>query len=188
MRSVRTVAAFLGLFICGLYAEQTVPRPSPEFVINYPGGKQALLSQYKGKVVLLAIIFTTCPHCQATCQMISKLNTELGPKGFQPLAVAVNPMSLMLVNDFVRDFHVNFPVGASERDPALSYLQINGADRWVVPQIVLIDRKGVIRAQTPPLGDEKMQEENHLRQLIENLLHEGTPTSKRSGGAKRRPS
>jgi peroxiredoxin len=186
MRSVRTVAALLGLSICALFAEQTVPRPSPEFVINYPGGKQALLSQYKGKVVLLAFIFTTCPHCQVTCQLVSKLNTELGAKGFQPLAVAVNPMALMLVNDFVRDFHTNFPVGASETAPALSFMQISGADRWVVPQVVLIDRKGVIRAQTPPQGDEKMQEENHLRQQIENLLHEGAPTSKRAATPKKR--
>jgi peroxiredoxin len=188
MRSVRTVAAFLGLSICALFAEQTVPRPSPEFVINYPGGKQALLSQYKGKVVLLAFIFTTCPHCQVTSQLVSKLNTEYAAKGFQPLAVAVNPMALMLVNDFVRDFHTNFPVGASETGPALSFLQISGADRWVVPQVVLIDRKGVIRAQTPPQGDEKLQEETYLRQQIESLLREGTPTSKRSAAPKKRQS
>ncbi len=190
MRSVRTVAALLSLSICTLFAEQTVPRPASEFVINYPGGKQALLSQYKGKVVLLAFIFTTCPHCQVTCQMLSKLNTELGPKGFQPLAVAVNPMALMLVNDFVRDFKTNFPIGASETAPALTFLQISGADRWVVPQVLLIDKKGVIRAQTPPQGDEKLQEENNLRQQIESLLHESTSTSKRSGAtaAKKRPS
>lgn len=188
MRSLRSVAIVLGLSICTLFAEQTVPRPSPEFVINYPGGKQALLSQYKGKVVLLAFIFTTCPHCQATCQMVSKLSTEYGPKGFQPLAVAVNPMALMLVNDFVRDFHTNFPVGASETAPALNFLQISGADRWVVPQVLLIDRKGVIRAQTPPGGDEKMQEEHNLRQQIETLLHEGTPTSKRSAAPRKRQS
>ena len=187
MRSVRAIAAFLGLSLCALFAEQTVPRPSPEFVITYPGGKQALLSQYKGKVVLLAFIFTTCPHCQATCQMISKLNTELGPKGFQPLAVAVNPMAVMLVNDFVRDFRTNFPVGASEQSPALNYLQVSGADRWVVPQIVLIDRKGVIRAQTPPQGDEKLQDENNLRQQIEKLLGESTSSSKHTGSGKKRP-
>ena len=119
MRSFRALALFLGLSAAGALFAQTVPRPSPEFVINYPGGKQALLSKYRGKVVLLEFIFTTCPHCQATSQMISKLNTELGSKGFQPLAVAVNPMALMLVSDFVRDYHINFPVGASERDPAL---------------------------------------------------------------------
>jgi peroxiredoxin len=187
MRSVRTLAVFLGICLSAVFAEQIVPRQSPEFVINYPGGKQALLSNYKGKVVVLAFIFTTCPHCQATCQMLSKLNTELGPKGFQPLAVAVNPMAQMLVADFTRDYHVSFPVGASERDPALNYLQINGAERWVVPQLVVIDRKGVIRKQTSPLGDEKMQEENNLRQQIESLLQESSTTTKRTAAPKKRP-
>ncbi len=164
---------------------QTVPRASPEFVINYPGGKQQLLSKYRGKVVLLEFIFTTCPHCQVMSQMISKMKTEIGSKDFQPLAVAVNPMAIMQVPDFVNNFRVNFPVGASERDPALTYLQINGADRWVVPQVLLIDKKGVIRAQTPPSGDEKMQEEGSLRTQIENLLHEGTTTKRASATHKR---
>jgi peroxiredoxin len=186
MRSARTLAVFLSICLSAVFAEQIVPRQSPEFVIDYPGGKQALLSNYKGKVVVLAFIQTTCPHCQATCQMLSKLNTELGAKGFQPLAVAVNAMALMLVNDFTRDYKVNFPVGASERDPMLNYVQINGAERWVVPQLVLIDRKGIIRKQTPPLGDEKMQEENSLRQQIESLLQESS-TTKRAGAPKKRP-
>jgi peroxiredoxin len=178
MRIARATAVFLGLSMSAVFAASAVPRPSPEFVISYPGGKQALLSNYRGKVVLLEFIFTTCPHCQVTSQMISKLYTELGPRGFQPLAVAVNPMAMLLVPDFIRDFHINFPVGASERDPALNYLQINGAERWVVPQVVLIDRKGVVRMQTPPLGDEKLQNEQFLRTEIEKLLGE-------AGAAKR---
>jgi len=187
MRSARSIAVFLGLTATGLLAEPPIPRLSPEFVINYPGGKQALLSNYKGKVVVLTFIFTTCPHCQAECQMLSKLNSELGPKGFQPLAVAVNPMSLMLVPDFVRDYRTNFPVGASEQGPALSYLQVSMVERWVVPQIVLIDRKGMIRAQSAPLGTEKLQEEAYLRQQIETLLHEEAPVTKRTAPVKKRP-
>ncbi len=185
MTSVRALAVVLGLSISAAFAA-TVPRPSSELVFNYPGGKQALLSQYKGKVVLLAVIYTTCPHCQATCQMLSKLNTELGPKGFQPLALAINDMSLMLVSDFARNFHVNFPVGASERPPALTYLQIDPANLWYVPQIVLIDRKGVIRAQSPPKGDEKLQDENYLRTQIEALLQEGSSTSRHKPVAPKR--
>jgi thiol-disulfide isomerase/thioredoxin len=187
MRRLAALAVILGLSLTA-FAAAPLPRPSPEFVINYPGGKQALLSSYKGKVVALLFIFTTCPHCQVTCQILSKLNKELGPKGFQPLAIAVNPMAMMLVPDFVRDYNINFPVGASERDPALVYLQINAVERWVVPQVVLIDKKGVIQKQTPPQGDEKLQEENSLRQQIEALLQGPAPTSKHAAVPKKRPS
>lgn len=187
MRSVRAVAAFLGISVFTAFAAPPVPRQSPEFVINLPGGKTDLLSNYKGKVVVLAFIFTTCPHCQATCGVLSRLKNEYGAKGFQPLAVAVNPMALMLVPDFVRDYKVNFPVGASERDPALGYLQISAVERWVVPQIVVIDRKGMIRAQTPAGGDEKLQEEPGLRQQVESLLNE-SPTTKHAAPTKKRAS
>jgi len=160
-----------------------IPRPAPEFVITYAGNKQDLLSKYRGKVVVLSFIFTTCEHCQKECQLLSKLYTELGPKGFQPLAVAVNPMGIMLAPDFIRDFHVNFPVGASEQPPALNFMQINPTDRWVIPQIAVIDRKGVIRAQTPFNGDEKLQNEATLRALITQLLNEGASAEKKKAAS-----
>jgi peroxiredoxin len=170
--AVSLASVLLCLPAAAVDAPKIAPRPSPEFVINYPNGKQALLSSYKGKVVVLAFIFTTCPHCQKECQMLSKLNTELGPKGFQPLAVAVNPMAVMLINDFVRDYHINFPVGASEKEPTLDYMKIKADDRWVVPQIAVIDRKGVIRYQSPFNGDEKLQNEDSLKAIVESLLKE----------------
>ena len=166
----------LCLPVAAVDTPKVAPRPSPEFVINYPNAKQALLSSYKGKVVVLAFIFTTCPHCQKECQMLSKLNTELGPKGFQPLAVAVNPMAVMLINDFIRDYHVNFPVGASEKETLMDYMHLKADDRWVVPQIAVIDRKGIIRAASPFNGDEKLQSEESLKAIVEGLLKEPATT------------
>lgn len=185
LRRRRGLALFFSTLFGLSLAAQTVPRPAPELVINFPGGKQTLLSSYKGKVVLCEILFTTCPHCQQESQLVSKLNQEYGPRGFQPIGVAINPMAGMLVGDFVRDYHVNFPVGFSERDPALAFLGIDPYVRWAVPQVVIIDRKGVIRAQTPPLSDEKFQDENWLRQQIEPLLREGVTTHRAAAPRKR---
>ena len=36
-----------------------IPRKSPEFVIEMGGGKQLLVSQYRGKVLCLVFILTT---------------------------------------------------------------------------------------------------------------------------------
>lgn len=36
-----------------------VPRKSPEFGIQLPDGRQALVSSYRGKVLCLALILTT---------------------------------------------------------------------------------------------------------------------------------
>jgi peroxiredoxin len=188
---MRTVAitALLGISaIAALAAVQPVPRPSPEFVVTMPDGKQMLLSQFKGKVCAIEFLFTTCPHCQHEAELVSNIHRDLGPKGFQPIGVAINvsqdKIGAMLVNDFVRDHKVAFPVGLASRESALGYLGISSVERWVVPQMVIIDRKGTIRYQTAAMGSEDVQNETWLRGKIEELLKEGVgPAAKKTGGA-----
>lgn len=172
---MRTLALLLTTLAASLFAAD-VPRKSPEFTLLHDG-QQKLLSQYRGKVCVVEFLFTTCPHCQHTAQMMSKLQAELGPRGFQAIGVAFNPMATMLVPDFVRDYGPTFPIASAERDAVLSYLNLSTMERFVVPQIVIIDRKGVIRAQSPPLGDANYQEEAYLRKLLDGLLKEGTPAA-----------
>jgi hypothetical protein len=38
---------------------QTIPRPAPDFFVTLPTGKKVALSDYKGKVILLAGLLTT---------------------------------------------------------------------------------------------------------------------------------
>jgi len=45
-------------------------------------------------------------------------------------------------------------------------------ERWVYPQVVLIDRKGMIRAQSDAKGTPELQEAIALRPQIEKLLKE----------------
>ena len=169
MRNIGLILA-VTLSSLTLSAQPPMPRKAPELTIVESTGKQMLLSSFKGKVVALAFVFTTCPHCQAECQVLSKLDSELGPKGFQPLAVAFNDNAGMLVNNFIQNFHINFPVGYAARETVVNYLQLNDKDMWNVPQIVLIDRKGMIVAQSAPKGTEELQEENSLHAKITNLL------------------
>jgi peroxiredoxin len=172
---MRTLALFLALSLASLslFAQPPMPRKAPEITILEPSGKQTLLSSFKGKVVVLAFIMTTCPHCQAECGVLTKLQGELGAKGFQPLAVAINDPSGPLVNGFVQTFHPSFPVGyLPDRQTALDYLQVSDSDkdRWVVPQLVVIDRKGMIVAQSAPKGSEELQNEDKMRKLLIDLL------------------
>jgi peroxiredoxin len=154
-----------------------VGKPSPEFAIRFNNGSQKLLSSYRGKVVLLEFLHTTCPHCQHASQVFSQLYTEYGDKGFQPLGVAWNDMASLLVPDFIKDFKVSYPVGYAPREEVLTYLGFSEADRTVVPQLVWIDRKGVVRSQTPAIGDETMLKEPYWRQMIETLIKEPGPAA-----------
>lgn len=178
---MRIPRLFLALPLIALtvLAQPPTPRKAPEITIVEPSGKQTLLSSYKGKVVALAFISTACSHCQAESQVLTKLHGELGPKGFQPLAVAFIESAPEQVTNFVKTFHVDFPVGYAVRQTVLDYLQLNDQTSWNIPQMVLIDRKGMIVAQSEPKGSPELQEESSLRKKITDLL--ASSGSKKTG-------
>jgi thiol-disulfide isomerase/thioredoxin len=159
-----------------------VLRHSPEFVIKFADGNQMLLSSLKGKVVGLLFVHTTCPHCQRTSQVFTKFVSEYGPRGFEAVDVAFNPMANIYVKDFVKDYRIGYPVGFSPPENVLDYMGFSIMERYVVPQIVWIDRQGNIRSQTPPMGDEKMLTENYWRNMIETLLKEPAQPAKKIPG------
>jgi thiol-disulfide isomerase/thioredoxin len=154
-----------------------VIRKSPEFVIKFNDGHQMLLSSLKGKVVALLMVHTTCPHCQHTSQVFSQLYNEYGPRGFQPVDAAFNNMANMLVPDFIKQNNVTYPVGFSAPEEVMAYLGYNVMERYTVPQIVWIDKKGNIRSQTTatdndPGYDPNKYQEGYWRNMIETLLKE----------------
>jgi peroxiredoxin len=170
---MRRFCALISFAAIALAAIPPLPRQSPEFTIVEPGGKQTQLSSYQGKVVLLGFFATWCQHCQNTAKVFSTLEQDLGAQGFQALGVAINPeANEEKVREFSRLFAHNFPVGLSKSDNAISYLGISFAERWVYPQVVLIDRKGRIRAQSEVKGSPELQDAASLRFQIEALLKE----------------
>jgi thiol-disulfide isomerase/thioredoxin len=167
----------LGFVLTSLGAED-LPRKAPELQFALPTEGPKLLSQYRGKVVALEFISTTCPHCQAAAGIMSGFQREYGPRGFQALDVAINVADSAptkaeqeaLVMNFIRQFQVAFPVGYATRDQESAFMGFSLMERSVVPQVILIDRNGLIHYQTPPLGDSKLQDPAILRQHIEELL------------------
>jgi peroxiredoxin len=174
--------AMVGAAVMARAAE--VPRPSPDFAVTMLDGKPIALSQYKGKVLVLAFILTTCPHCQKTVGYLSAIQNEYGPRGFQVLASAIEDMAAMDLPDFIKRFQPPFPVGFNTQNAAQEYLQHPVMLRLLMPQLVFIDRKGTIRAQYG--GDDKFiseehEQDKHLREQIETLLNEmPAPKKKRA--------
>ena len=163
-------------------ADSGTLRKAPELAFNVPGQGQKLLSQYRGKVVALEFIFTTCPHCQAASHVMSKYQQEFGARGFQALDIAVNDNADLLVENFAKEYNVAFPVGWTPRDQMISFMGFSSG-RFVVPQLVLIDRKGFIHYQTPALEDpewDKLMKEDVIHQHIDELLSANASASRSS--------
>ncbi len=176
MKGFRVFSVLLGMLaLAATFAVGAdVPRKAGEFVIEYPGGKQDLLSQrLKGKkVTMLAFISTTCPHCQTLAQSLSKLQKEYGKQGFQAILVAYDEGAQANLPRFKALFTDGISLGTSTRDPVHNYLQISMMGPSYVPKLLVIDGQGMIREQYSG-GDAYFagaQEEANLRKSITKML------------------
>ena len=182
MRGGSVLGVVLG-FAGAAFATPPVPRPSEQFTLTDTSGKPISFSNYAGKVVLVQFLYTTCPHCQMTSRTFARLQSELGSRGLQVVGVAFNEEAeghTDVARAYAEANGVNFPLGVSTRVDVLKYLGISVISRFAVPQVVVIDRNGVIRAQSEPLGSEALMNETQLRPLLEKLLDEHAGVKLRS--------
>ena len=167
----KTLALATALSICPLLlAKSPVPRPAKDSVCSDQHGNKIALSSMKGKVIVIQFLSTTCSHCQNMSKMLTRLQAEYGPKGFQALGVAFNDATADTVKAYVADYHIGIPVGFASHESVLEYLGVSMMERLTVPQVVVIDRSGQVRAQSDPLGTLELVEEAPLRGRIVQLL------------------
>jgi peroxiredoxin len=163
----------------------TVSHKSPEFVIAEPSGHTTMLSRLRGKVVVMEFLFVKSQHCLRVATTLNKLNNELGPRGFQAVGIVFDPPNstdgtAQLLPSLVDYLKLTYPLGYATKDQVDSYLGRNGNEILNIPQVVVIDRAGVIRAASGGRGgDPALEDENSLRNLIEGLLKEGGVVSSR---------
>jgi peroxiredoxin len=184
MRKVMVVAALAALAVCA----GTVARKAPEFVIEHPNGKQTLLSSYRGKYVVLVFMFTTCPHCQKAAPQLARLQDEYGGKGVQFLGATFDKDAKTQVDQFVKVFGVNFPLGYSNEINVLRFLGLPPKTPTFVPMVIFIDRNGMIIAQHAITGDDKKDAGEKaffddlgggVRAELDKILKAGPATSKK---------
>lgn len=157
-----------------------IPRKSPEFIITEASGKQVLLSSFKGKVVMIEFLFLKSPKCLKLAWTMNKLAADLRGRGFQPVAVAFpapgSDANGPLVGYMVDHFNLTYPVGYADRNQVDQYLSRGQGEVLRIPQVVIIDRRGVIRAQTGGRdGTTSLEDEDVLRKMLDSLLTEGVP-------------
>lgn len=170
MRRIAFTFALAAALFAVVAEAATLPRKAPEFVIQNPGGRQDLLSSYRGKAVVFAFMFTTCQHCQHTAGVLAQVQKEYGPKGAQVLGAIFNPEAQFQVQQFNKMFGVNFPCGYTNPKAVNDFIQQPPNEPPFVPILVFIDRKGMIRSQY--VGDENFlrDQEKNIRAELDKLL------------------
>jgi peroxiredoxin len=147
-------------------------RNAPPFTMLRMNQPSIQLSQYRGKVVVLAFIQTTCPHCQQLTVELNQVARDYTKRGVQIVECAFNEDAGQTLNDFKERFAPPFPVTFSSAAAASVFLQRTVFDQrpMLVPYVVLIDRWGVIRAEIPGESDFFRNSGPNLRARLDRLL------------------
>lgn len=162
-----------------------LPRPAGEMIITLPSRSLVRLSDYRGKVVALEFLLTTCPHCQRCSQVLQKITDEFAPQGFQALGAAINDGAMQDIPRYVAMLGVKFPVGISPRDEVYKFLQLDPSPNKpaYMPQLAFIDRAGQIRHQFAGTDEFFLpeKEEDNIRNIVRAMLAAGSrPAGKKS--------
>jgi hypothetical protein len=148
------------------------PRQAGPLVIQRSGAPDLRLAQFRGKIVVLALIFTTCPHCQDLTGELNQVAVTYSKRGVQVLECAFNDDAQGALPEFIERFRSPFPVGYTTQTAVRAFLRINPLEQkpFFVPHLLFIDRTGRIRAEYPG-GDGFFQNAGaNIRAQIEKLL------------------
>ncbi len=151
-----------------------MPRVAGDIGIQTGPGQYLWLSQYRGKTCVVAVIMTTCSHCQFTTGILNRIQNDYARKDVQVLASAIEAMSSLNIPDFQKKFQPAFPVGYNEESYVAKFLGRAPTEPMLAPQLVFIDRTGIVRVQysgEDPAMKNEIQEKS-LRDALEKTIKE----------------
>jgi peroxiredoxin len=139
-------AAILFLSAISLFAQGTLSnRRAPGFSLPDSRYRQYDIQDFRGKVVLLDIMQTTCPHCQTLAATLEKVRAKYGDR-VQILSIVTLPDSPAKIAQFVATYGVKTPILLDQGQVIMSYMKVTPQNPSVeFPHLFLIDAKGMIR-------------------------------------------
>jgi peroxiredoxin len=120
-------------------------RRAPGFSLPDSSLQQHDLYDYRGKVVLLEIMQTSCPSCRALTAELERIKAMYGDK-VVVLSVVNPPDNMNTVRAYIKGQGVTGPMLFDSGQMAASYLKVTPQNpRIHLPHVFLIDREGMIR-------------------------------------------
>lgn len=163
MRSlVRLLTVLVATFLLAFSAN--AGDPAPDFTLRDINGQSVSLSQFKGKVVVLAFWATWCGPCKEEMPHLEKLYKEKKDQGLVVLSINTDDArSASKVKPYIRTNGYTFPV-LLDRDATVISTYNPGK---TLPYTVVVDRNQEIAKVSTSYnpGDEKA-----LAALVDQLL------------------
>jgi thiol-disulfide isomerase/thioredoxin len=132
--------------VCLLASGELSGRRAPGFALPDPEYKHFYdLQDYRGKVVLIDIMSTTCPHCMLLSTTLENVKQRYGDK-VAILSVVLPPDNQQSVAKYVATNKITLPIVCDMGQMTISYLNAKpGQAHLDVPHLFIIDQNGMIR-------------------------------------------
>jgi len=137
---------------------------APDFALPGLDGAAFRLSDYRGKVVLLNFWATWCPPCRAEMPSMEKLYQVYRDRGLVILAVSGDRGGKAVVESFVQERGVTFPILLDPANEVFAQYGVRG-----LPTSYLLDRQGRVVSAEAGARDWNSQA---ARQVVGALLKE----------------
>ena len=122
-------------------------RRAPGFALPDPSYERYYdLQDYAGKIVLIDIMSTRCPHCLLLSSTLEQVKARYGNR-VAILEVVLPPDNQATVTKFIQTNNVTVPVVCDMGQMTASYFNATPAtmSNIGVPHLFLIDKQGMIR-------------------------------------------
>jgi len=146
----------------------TLPQPVLNAENRAAKGGPIKLGDYSGKVLLVNFWATWCGPCRIETPELVKLHKEYQDRGVEMVGLSTEDpdASAQSVDDFVREFNVDYHIGWARRDVALTLMQ--GVTN--IPQSFIIARDGRIVRRF--VGFRPDVTPGQIKQALEQALQE----------------
>ena len=166
------------LLLCAaaLCAADTARR-APGFALLDINGTMHDLADYRGKVVVIEFMQTTCPHCAGFTDILSQVQRKYGDK-VVILAVGNPPSdSAATLKQYVTGHRITYPVLFDCGQMAYSYVRRGNIE---LPAVYIVDGNGMIRGDySYNVLTKSIFEGNGLFTEIDRILGPQTPAPRK---------
>jgi peroxiredoxin len=131
--------------IVALGAGELSDRRAPGFSLPDVNFEQHDLYDFRGKVVVLNIMKTTCPHCRVLSKVLNAAEARYGG-AVKVLSIVHPPDSLAKVQTYLKDNNLSTTILFDSGQVAASYLKLTPQNpSFATPHLFIIDQEGQIR-------------------------------------------
>lgn len=145
LKSMRSLLFILTCAVTLLSAGDFSGRRAPGFSLPDMTMKQYDPQDYRGKILIIELMQTTCAHCEKFSEILQEASTKYRSQ-VAILSVVNPPDNAASVKKYVDEHKISVPVLFDCGQMAASYLKVGPQNpNFNIPHIFLIDGNGMIR-------------------------------------------